>query len=51
MKVIALLTDYAEVDRIIDHLKLNFVADNPPPAHVAHQDVLLAAETGGEYFS
>jgi SAM-dependent methyltransferase len=29
MKVIAFLTDYAVVDRIIDHLKLAFVADKP----------------------
>jgi len=30
MKVIAFLTDYAVVDRIIDHLKLTFVAERPP---------------------
>jgi hypothetical protein len=30
MKVIAFLTDYAGVDRIIDHLKLTFVAESPP---------------------
>jgi hypothetical protein len=31
MKVVAFLTDYAVVDRIIDYLKLTFVADRPPP--------------------
>jgi transposase len=31
MKIIAFLTDYAVVDRIIGHLKLTFVADKPPP--------------------
>jgi len=31
MKVIAFLTDYSVVDRIINHLKLTFVADKPPP--------------------
>ena len=31
MKIIAFLTDYAVVDRIIDHLKLTFVAEKPPP--------------------
>jgi hypothetical protein len=31
MKVIAFLTDYAVVDRIIDHLNLTFVAERPPP--------------------
>ena len=51
MKVIAFLTDYAVVDRIIDHLKLTFVADKPPPPHLAHQEVLMAAEIGSEYFS
>ncbi len=29
MKVIAFLTDYAVVDRIINHLKLTFVAERP----------------------
>jgi hypothetical protein len=36
---------YAVVDRIIDHLKLTFVADKPPPPHLAHQEVLVAAGT------
>jgi hypothetical protein len=31
MKIIAFLTDYAVVDRIIDHLKLTFVAEKPLP--------------------
>jgi len=51
MKVISFLTDYAVVDRIIDHLKLTFVAEKPPPAHLAYQEILVAVETGGEYFS
>ncbi len=51
MKVIAFLTNYAVVDRIIDHLKLTFVADKPPPARVAYQEALIAAETSAEYFS
>jgi hypothetical protein len=51
MKVISFLTDYAVVDRIIDHLKLTFVTERPPPPHIAYQDVLMAAEAGGEYFS
>jgi hypothetical protein len=29
MKVIAFLTDYVVVDRIIDHLQLTFVAERP----------------------
>jgi hypothetical protein len=51
MKIIAFLTDYTVVDRIIDHLKLTFVAERPPPPQRAYQEVLMAAETGGEYFS
>jgi transposase len=51
MKVIAFLTDYAVVDRIIDHLKLTFVAERPPPPHIAYQEVLMAAETSAEYLS
>jgi ribosomal protein S27E len=50
MKVIAFLTDYAVVDRIIGHLKLTFVAERPPP-HFVYQEVLVAAEAGAEYFS
>ena len=39
MKVVAFITEYAVVDRIIDHLKLGFVADRPPPCspHVFHE--------------
>jgi hypothetical protein len=51
MKVIAFITDYAVVDRIINHLKLSFVADRPPPPHIASQELLMAAETSAEYFS
>jgi hypothetical protein len=51
MRVISFLTDYAVVDRIIDHLKLTFVAERPPPAHLAYQEVLMAAETPAEYSS
>jgi hypothetical protein len=31
MKVIAFITDSSVVDRIINHLKLTFVAERPPP--------------------
>jgi len=33
MKIIAFITDYVAVDRIIDHLKLIFVAEKSPPLH------------------
>ena len=51
MKVIAFLTDFSVVDRIIHHLKLTFVADKPPPPHIAYQELLMAAESPAEYFS
>jgi hypothetical protein len=51
MKVIAFLTDCVVVDRIIDHLKLTFVAERPPPPQIAYQESLVAAEASGEYFS
>ncbi len=35
MRVIAFLTDYAVVDRIIHHLKLTFIAERPPPPHLS----------------
>jgi hypothetical protein len=46
---IAFLTDYAVVDRIIDHLKLTFVAERPPPPQMAFQELLMAAEASTEY--
>jgi len=51
MKVIAFLTDYPAVDRILDHLELVFVAAKPPPPRIADQEFLMAADTSGEYFS
>jgi hypothetical protein len=51
MKVISFLTDYAVVDRIIHHLKLTFVADRPPPPHLAYQELLMAAETSANIFA
>jgi Putative transposase len=51
MKIIAFLTDDSVVDRIIAHLKLNFVADRPPPLHIVYQEVLTAAASSAEYFS
>jgi hypothetical protein len=50
MKVVAFITDYATADRIIDHLKLTFVAAKPPPSHVFEQIALMAAEESVDYF-
>jgi hypothetical protein len=50
MKVVAFITEYAAVDRIIDHLKLTFVAEKPPPSRVIEQVALMAAEERVENF-
>jgi thiol-disulfide isomerase/thioredoxin len=49
MKVVAFLTEYAVVDRIIRHLELTFAAEKPPPSHVFEPVALMAAEEGGDY--
>jgi len=50
MKVVAFIAEYAVVDRIIDHLKLRFIAEKPPPSRVFSQVALMAAEGPAEYF-
>jgi hypothetical protein len=49
MKVVAFLTEYAVVDRIIRHLQLTFAAEKLPPAYALEQIALTAAEENGEY--
>ena len=49
MKIIAFLTHYAVVDRIINHVKLTFVADKPPSPHLAYQELLMAADPALEF--
>ena len=46
MKIIAFITEFRAVDRIIDHLKLTFTAEKPPPCHVLEQVALLASFRG-----
>jgi hypothetical protein len=41
---------YQAIDRIIDHLKLRFIAEKPPPSRVFEQVALMAAEGTAEYF-
>jgi hypothetical protein len=48
MKIIAFITEYAVVDRIIDHLKLGFVADKPPRERFSR---LLTFPPGRRYSS
>ncbi|MGD2294432.1 MAG: hypothetical protein PVF22_01175, partial [Candidatus Aminicenantes bacterium] len=49
MCIIAFITDYAVADRIINHLKLTFVAERPSPQSV-QQELLMAAKESGKYF-
>jgi hypothetical protein len=51
MKVVAFITEYSAVDRIIDHLKLTFVAEKPPPPAMAFRDLAMVADPPVEYFS
>jgi hypothetical protein len=37
--------------RIINHLKLTFVAERPPSPHRVSQEFFLAAEASADYFS
>jgi len=39
------------VARIIEHLKLMFVAEKPPPSRVFEQVALMEAEERVDYFS
>jgi hypothetical protein len=51
MKVISFIEDPKAIDRIIGHLKITFQAERPPPSDVIHQELLMAAEESGEYFT
>jgi len=50
MRVIAFITEFSVVDRIINHLKLTFVAEKPPPSRALTEVALMAAEERAEYF-
>jgi len=50
MKVIAFITDYSAVDKIIHHLKLTFFAERPPPPQIVQQELMMAAEAEGQIF-
>ncbi|MCK4758735.1 MAG: acid--CoA ligase [Candidatus Aminicenantes bacterium] len=49
MKIVAFITDYAVVDKIIRRLKLTFTAERPPPPQ-AQKALLRGVEERGEYF-
>jgi len=49
MRVIAFITDYSAVDRIITLLKLTFHAERPSPPRVLQQELLTEADEKGKY--
>jgi hypothetical protein len=50
MRVVAFITEYAVVDRIIDHLKLTFAAEKPPPPRALTEVAPRGAEESAGYF-
>ena len=46
MKIISFIKDYKVIDKIIDHLKLTFKAERPPPVQT---QLAVAAEERMEY--
>lgn len=44
MCIIAFITNFSVVGRIINKLKLTSIADKPPPLRIASQELLMAAE-------
>jgi len=51
MRVVAFLTEHAVVDRIIDHLKLTFVAERPPPPQAGFQELFIDVDPPVDCFS
>jgi len=50
MKVISFIEDHKVIYKIIDHLKLTFMAERPPLPQSVQQKLLMAAEEREEYF-
>ena len=47
MSLISFIEDHKVIDRIIDHLKLPFMAERPSPSQIVQQELLMAAEEKG----
>lgn len=50
MSIISFIEDHAVIDRIINHVKLTFFAERPPPSQVVQKELLMAAEEREKYF-
>ena len=46
MRIVSFIEDYKVIDKIIDHLKLTFKAERPPPPQA---QLSMAAEEKSEY--
>jgi Putative transposase. len=44
MSIIAFIEDHKVIDKIINHLKLSFMAERPPPPQIVQQELLMEAE-------
>ncbi|NIO19218.1 MAG: acid--CoA ligase [Candidatus Aenigmarchaeota archaeon] len=42
MKIISFIEDHKVIDKIIDHLKLTFMAERPPPPQCVQRELLSA---------
>jgi len=51
MRLLAFLMEHAVVDRIIECLKLTFVAERPPPPQAVFQELLMNADPPADYFA
>ncbi|MCK4646381.1 MAG: acid--CoA ligase [Candidatus Aminicenantes bacterium] len=50
MRIISFIEEHKVIDKIINHLKLIFHAECPPPQQGAHHHLMIAAEQRAEYF-
>ena len=50
MRIISFIQDYRVIDKIIDHLKLTFTAERPPPL-LSQPQLTIVAEERVEYLS
>ena len=41
MRIITFIEAHKAIDKIIDNLKLTFLAERPPPPHIVQQELLM----------
>ena len=44
MRIISHIEDYKVIDKIIEHLKLTFMGERPPPPQVLQHELRMTAE-------